>query len=245
MNVAVQLVSAQQDVKQAVAAKDAALNAQEDQICSLQQELNATKEELDVTRDGLNQATMELENVRSLSGVFRIYTKQTRLCSRSRLPLLHVNASDDFLSGCCEHCKFLWASMTACKHPLPMQVQAVIQTRLGRQPRSHLDRSVSRSSVQSEGQERGNGSNFSSPRDHLEGDNYPVPLSETISSPTHTTEHNRYMWLATARAREDCTSVVSSQDAAEDAGVGQVPSLGPPTAGVSDQCGSFRMRSRR
>ena len=71
----VQLVSAQQDVKQAVAAKDAALTAQEEQICSLQEELRVTKEELDVTRDGLNQATMELENVRTLSDASRIHTQ--------------------------------------------------------------------------------------------------------------------------------------------------------------------------
>lgn len=62
---AVQLVSAHQDVKQAVAAKDAALAAQEDQIKSLHDELHVTKEELDVTRDGLNQATIELDRVRS------------------------------------------------------------------------------------------------------------------------------------------------------------------------------------
>ena len=70
-----QLVSAQQDVKQAVAAKDAALAAQEEQICSLQEELNVTKEELDVTRDGLNQATMELENVRTLLDVSKMHAR--------------------------------------------------------------------------------------------------------------------------------------------------------------------------
>jgi phage-related minor tail protein len=61
----VQLISAQNNVKQAVAAKDAVLASQEEQIRSLQEELHVTKEELDATRDGLHNATVELENVRA------------------------------------------------------------------------------------------------------------------------------------------------------------------------------------
>ena len=68
-------MKAQADVKQAVAAKDAALSSQDAQIKSLQQELDVTKQELSVTRDGLNQATMELENVCFL-------LLRTVLCSR-------------------------------------------------------------------------------------------------------------------------------------------------------------------
>lgn len=101
---------------------------------------------------------------------------------------------------------------------------------------------MSASPVPSEGLERGDYSHSASPRDLVDDEIYPEALSEATSSPAG---RHRAMWPSTSPARENCRSIASSDDAAEDGGIGQVPSLGSTMAGEHDQFGSFWVGCRR
>lgn len=112
---------------------------------------------------------------------------------------------------------------------LLMQVQALIQTRLGREARVCVDRSVSTSPARSEEPEHGYSSHCASPG--YMGTDLGQAMSSMMGSQG---EQDRHEW---GTQHEDYASLASSGDVAvEDGGVGQVPSPGFPHSrtGVRD-----------